>query len=142
MLQDFERTRIEHRLLREREQVLDAIEHFDERTEELRDRAGEDMSPYRFHPADIGTESQDQEQEFLLATVEGRRLYAIDDALRRLYKEPETFGLCQVCGRDIGVERLEVIPETQLCAEHARSAEEAAGTDDDANPREAGPPVE
>ena len=39
MLADHERSRIEHTLLREREQVLDAIEHFDERKEELRDRA-------------------------------------------------------------------------------------------------------
>jgi RNA polymerase-binding transcription factor DksA len=138
MLQDFERTRIEHTLLREREQVLDAIEHFDERAEELRDRAGE-ISLYRFHPADLGTESQDQEQDAFLASAEGRRLYQIDEALSRLYKEPETFGVCEVCGRDIGVERLEIIPETRVCADDARRADEAAGVD--ANPREAGPPV-
>ncbi len=134
MLADHERSRIEHTLLREREQVLDAIEHFDERKEELRDRAGE-LSLYRFHPADVGTESQDQEQDFLLASVEGRRLYQIDEALSRLYKSPETFGVCTVCGRDIGVERLEVIPETTLCADDARAADEAAGVD--ADPREA-----
>jgi len=134
MLADHERSRIEHTLLREREQVLDAIEHFDERKEELRDRAGE-LSLYRFHPADVGTESQDQEQDFLLASVEGRRLYQIDEALSRLYKSPETFGVCSVCGRDIGVERLEVIPETTLCADDARAADAAAGVD--ADPREA-----
>ncbi|HEU0054900.1 MAG TPA: TraR/DksA C4-type zinc finger protein [Longimicrobium sp.] len=138
MLQDFERTRIEHRLLREREEALDAIEHFDERAESLRDRAGE-LSLYRLHPADLGSESNEQEQDAFLASAEGRRLYQIDEALSRLYKEPERFGLCEVCGRDIGVERLEIIPETRLCAEHARAADEAAGVD--ANPREAGPPV-
>lgn len=134
MLAEHERSRIEHLLLREREQVLDAIEHFDERLTDLRDRAGE-LSLYRFHPADFGTESQDQEQDFLLTSVEGRRLYQIDEALSRLYKAPETFGVCEVCGRDIGVERLEVVPETRLCAEHARAADEAAGVD--ADPREA-----
>lgn len=134
MLAEHERSRIEHRLLREREQALDAIEHFDERLTELRDRAGE-LSLYRFHPADVGSESQEQEQDFLLTSVEGRRLYQIDEALSRLYKSPETFGVCEVCGRDIGVERLEVIPETRLCAEHARAADEAAGVD--ADPREA-----
>jgi RNA polymerase-binding transcription factor DksA len=134
MLQDHERSRIEHRLLRDREQALDAIEAFDERVQELRDRAGE-MSLYRFHPADVGSESNEQEQDFLLASVEGRRLYQIDEALSRLYKEPESFGLCEVCGRDIGVERLEVVPETRLCAEHAIAADRAAGVD--ADPREA-----
>jgi RNA polymerase-binding transcription factor DksA len=136
MLADHERSRIEHRLLRDREQALDAIEHFDERAAELRDRAGE-LSAYRFHPADVGTESQDQEQDTLLASVEGRRLYQIDEALSRLYKEPEKFGLCSVCGRDIGVERLEVIPETTLCAEHALAADAASGADTAADPREA-----
>ena len=134
MLADHERSRIEHRLLREREQALDAIEHFDERNEELRTRAGE-LSLYRLHPADVGSESQEQEQDFLLASVEGRRLYQIDEALSRLYKSPETFGVCTVCGRDIGVERLEVIPETTLCADHAREADAAGGVD--ADPREA-----
>src|SRR5215207_1305936 len=136
MLADHERSRIEHRLLREREQVLDSIEHFDEREGDLRDRAGE-LSVYRFHPADVGTESQDQEQDFLLASVEGRRLYQIDEALSRLYKTPEEFGVCTVCGRDIGVERLEVIPETRLCADHAREVDAASGADTAADPREA-----
>jgi len=138
MLQDHERAAIERRLLREREDALDAIEHFDERVAELRDRAGE-LTLYRSHPADIGSESNEQEQDFLLTSVEGRRLYAIDEALSRLYKQPEAFGVCERCGRDIEVERLEIIPETRLCARCAREVEAGAGVD--ANPREAGPPV-
>ena len=67
--------------------------------------------------------------------MEGRRLYQIDEALERLYKEPEAFGRCEVCGRDIGVERLEVIPETPLCAEHALQQDVADAVD--ADPREA-----
>ena len=114
MLADHERSRIEHRLLRDREQALDAIEHFDERAEELRDRAGE-LSLYRFHPADLGTESHDQEQDAFLASAEGRRLYQIDEALSRLYKEPATFGVCEVCGRDIGAPRLEALPAARTC---------------------------
>jgi RNA polymerase-binding transcription factor DksA len=66
--------------------------------------------------------------------VEGRRLYSIDEALDRLYKTPEDFGKCEVCGRDIGVERLEVIPETRLCVEHAMQHDRDEGAD--ADPRE------
>ena len=75
------------------------------------------------------------EQQFLLATIEGRRLYAIDDALRRLYQEPEEFGKCEVDGGPIEFDRLMVVPETRVCARHARESDEAAGVD--ANPREA-----
>jgi len=134
MLTSEERGRVERVLLRERARALENIEAFDERMTDLRDRAGE-LSLYRFHPADVGTESHEQEQDFLLASVEGRRLYQIDEALSRLYKEPEGFGRCEVCGRDIGVERLEVIPETTLCAEHALQKDVA--DDVDADPREA-----
>lgn len=127
-----ERGRIEQLLLRERNQVLDNIEAFDERVDDLRDRAGE-LSLYRLHPADVGSESQEQEQDFLLTSVEGRRLYQIDEALQRLYRTPEEFGKCSVCGRPIEMERLEVIPETTLCAEHALQADLGS----DADPREA-----
>ncbi|HET7233341.1 MAG TPA: TraR/DksA C4-type zinc finger protein [Longimicrobium sp.] len=127
-----ERGRIEQLLLRERNKILDNIEAFDERVADLRDRAGE-LSLYRFHPADVGSESQEQEQDFLLASVEGRRLYQIDEALERLYKTPEQFGICSVGGEPIGMERLEVIPETTLCAEHALQADQGS----DADPREA-----
>ena len=134
MLTSEERGRVERVLLKERARVLENIDHFDERMSDLRDRAGE-LSLYRFHPADVGTESQDQEQDFLLTSVEGRRLYQIDEALDRLYREPERFGACEVCGRPIGVERLEVIPETRICAEHALQQDVADAVD--ADPREA-----
>jgi len=127
-----ERGRIEQLLLRERNKILDNIEAFDERVADLRDRAGE-LSVYRFHPADVGSESQEQEQDFLLASVEGRRLYQIDEALQRLYKTPEQFGVCAVGGEPIEMERLEVIPETTLCAAHALEADHGS----DADPREA-----
>ena len=129
-----ERGRIEQLLLRERNEILENIGHFDERIQDLRDRAGE-LSLYRFHPADVGSENQEQEQDYLLTSVEGRRLYQIDEALQRMYKTPEAFGKCSVCGRQIEMERLEVIPETTLCAEHAIQKDVADGVD--ADPREA-----
>lgn len=136
MLSEEQRNTVEQRLLREREQALEAIGHHDAQTQELRERAGE-MSVYRLHPADVGSESHEQEKDFLLATVEGRRLYEIDDALSRLYKEPESFGRCAECGREIEWERLDVVPEARLCADHARDAERASGEADEADPREA-----
>ncbi len=124
MLTEAERATIEKLLLRDRENALDALGHFDERAEDLRDRAGE-MSLYRFHMADVGSEAQEQEKEFLLASQEGRRLYQIDEALRRLYREPEKFGTCGDCGQPIGFARLEVVPEAVRCSA-CQSAVEAA----------------
>jgi RNA polymerase-binding transcription factor DksA len=117
-----ERGVVEAALLAERAQVLDNLGHFDERAKDLRDRAG-DLSLYRQHPADVGSEANQQEQDFLLGSVEGRRLYQIDEALERLYRDPEGFGVCESCGRAIAAERLAMVPETRLCAEHAIEAE-------------------
>jgi DnaK suppressor protein len=134
MLDDQERERVQGLLLREREKALDGIAHFDEAVGELRERAGE-LSVYDQHMADYGTEGQEQEKSFLFASIEGRRLYAIDEALSKLYREPERFGVCERCGRDIGMERLEVVPEAKLCADCQRAADGEV----DADPREAAP---
>lgn len=124
MLNQEQRDRIQQLLMREREAALEALGHFEERTQDLRERSGE-MSLYRLHLADVGTEAQEQEKDFLLASQEGRRLYEVDEALRRLYREPETFGTCERCGRPIGFERLEVVPQTRFCKEDQEAIEAA-----------------
>lgn len=123
MLTKEDRDKIEARLLKERENALETLRQFDEQTQNLEERSGE-LTVYRFHLADIGTEAMEQEKEFLLASMEGRRLYEIDEALRRLYKDPETFGTCERCGRELGMERLEVIPSARFCAECQSQLEE------------------
>jgi RNA polymerase-binding transcription factor DksA len=136
MFNDEQRRTAERRLLKERDLALEAIGQHDAQSQDLRERAGE-LSVYRLHPADVGSEAHEQEKDFLLASVEGRRLYAIDEALTRLYRTPDDFGQCTVCGRDIEMDRIDVIPETTLCAAHARQQEERSGTAGDADPREA-----
>ena len=74
-----------------------------------------DLSAYSFHMADQGTDAMEREKAFLFASKEGRYLYHIDEALRRLYRVPEKFGECEDCGKDIGIERLEALPHTRLC---------------------------
>ncbi len=44
----------------------------------------------------------------------------VEDALRRM--EEGKYGVCQSCGREIELERLEAIPQTKLCVACARAA--------------------
>ena len=108
-------TEIEERLLVEREQVLKELGFFDENYHETTRTASGDLSAYSFHMADQGTDAMEREKAFLVASKEGRQLYRIDEALRRLYKEPEAFGDCIVCGESIHWERLEAVPYATLC---------------------------
>ncbi len=127
MLTKDERDRVQTLLLREREQLLELLEQFQDVQQDLRERAGE-MSLYRFHPADLGTEQMEKEKSFLLASNEGRRLYEVDAALDRLYRTPEEFGTCERCGGEIGMERLEVMPSARhcmRCQEELEAGEEA-----------------
>ncbi|HEX6068390.1 MAG TPA: TraR/DksA C4-type zinc finger protein, partial [Longimicrobiaceae bacterium] len=123
MLTQQERDIVEKRLMEERERALEALGDFEEANEDTpREESGE-LSHFRFHMADIGTEAMEREKQFLLASQEGERLYRIDEALRRLYGDPEGFGACAHCGRPIGMERLDVVPETTLCSDCQRAAE-------------------
>ena len=74
-----------------------------------------DNSAYSFHMADQGTDAMEREKAFLFASKEGRFLWHIDQALRRLYKAPETFGKCHQCGEDIAFERLDALPNARYC---------------------------
>ena len=123
MLSKADQERIEGRLLEERNRAIEALGDFDdEQTRSLLDRVGE-LTAYRLHQADLGTEMMDHETQFLLASEQGERLYRIDDALRRMYQDPESFGTCRNCGRAISTERLELVPESELCADCQRAAE-------------------
>ena len=75
------------------------------------------------HMADDGNATLTREQAALRATKEGRYLYRIEEALRRLRDSPETFGRCQANGEPIAFERLEAVPHARYCIEHKREIE-------------------
>ena len=106
---------LEQRLLEERERVLKELGFFDENYHESTLAASGDLSAYSFHMADQGTDAMEREKAFLFASKEGRQLYQIDEALRRLYREPDGFGRCVECGAPIHWERLEALPYATLC---------------------------
>jgi RNA polymerase-binding transcription factor DksA len=74
-----------------------------------------DISQFRLHAADQGTDSMEREKSLLLASEEGRLLYAINEALRRLYTAPASFGTCASCGASVGLARLDALPYAEMC---------------------------
>jgi RNA polymerase-binding transcription factor DksA len=75
--------------------------------------------------ADQGTDAMEREKAFLFASQEGRFLWHIDEALRRLYHSPETFGKCHNCGQDIAFERLDALPHARFCIQCKQQEEDA-----------------
>ena len=74
------------------------------------------------HMADQGSDEFQYETTIKFASTEGRYLYNIEEALRRI--EDGTYGKCQSCQKNIGVARLRRLPYTRLCIE-CKEKEEA-----------------
>ena len=78
----------------------------------IRDASG-DLSGYSIHMADVGTDAQERETALQYATEEGRRLYDVLDALRKI--ETGEYGICEECEKPIDRVRLEALPHARLC---------------------------
>jgi RNA polymerase-binding transcription factor DksA len=111
-----QRTQLEGRLRDERTRTLELLNGIvaERSVDRQQDEAG-DLTQMPFHLADRGTDTMDQELDESNATRASRELADIDDALERLYKTPEKFGLCEDSGKEIPFERLVVIPWARTC---------------------------
>lgn len=110
------RQHLEKRLLEERERAQRLLggsitEHA---REDDQDRAG-DLTSMPLHPADLGTDTMQEELDASNATRISRELAEIDAALERLYKTPEKYGICEDTGKAIPFERLDIIPWARTC---------------------------
>ena len=117
-----QRKHLEKRLQAERERAIKAIRSLDE-SRASNDDDG-DLTLYPFHLADEGTDTMEQEKTLLLLSNEGRLLLEIDEALRRMYRDDESFGKCGGCGDEIAFERLDIVPWATMCVSCQRELEE------------------
>jgi RNA polymerase-binding protein DksA len=108
-------THFEKRLLEERARVVKELGQYNESFNSTLQGSDGDLSSYSFHMADQGTDAMEREKQFLFASQEGRYLWHVNEALRRLYQSPDKFGKCHECGEDIGFERLDALPHARLC---------------------------
>ena len=103
-----ERERLES-LVREREAEGIGTESETENISEL--------SSFDQHHGDIGTETFEREKDFSLLEQLEAEIGDLDAALRKV--DEGTYGICEICGREIDAERLEAMPGTRTCIEHA-----------------------
>lgn len=87
------------------------------------DAAG-DLSTMPLHPADLATDTQEQDMSIFFMENENGQLQQIEEALERL--KEDKFGLCEECDNEIALERLRAIPYAPLCLDCKRRQEEAA----------------
>lgn len=69
------------------------------------------------HPADMGTELFEREKEQALNTHAVDELKKVENALLAI--QDGSYGICEKCGNEIPYNRLEALPYTTVCIEHA-----------------------
>lgn len=83
----------------------------DRQTESWRDSSGDNS--YSFHLADQGSDCNEQEKLYLIASMEGNVLKQLDEALVRI--GDGSYGKCVLCGNIINSKKLEALPYAKLC---------------------------
>ena len=118
-------THLEKRLHEERSRVMKELGNYDEQFSGTLQSSDGDLSSYSFHMADQGTDAMEREKQFLFASKEGRYLWHVNEALRRLYTTAEKFGVCHECEEEISFERLDALPHARLCIKCKAKEEDA-----------------
>jgi len=106
-------------LLNEKNEIEDHLEqndHFDLERGFYHESMGE-LSSYDNHPADEGTDLFEREKDIALKEHYELQLKNVNQALEAM--ENGTYGTCQVCGKEIPLERLKALPNTVYCIEHS-----------------------
>lgn len=116
---------LEGRLHEERARVMKELGYYDESFNNSLQSSDGDLSSYSYHMADQGTDAMEREKAFLMASKEGRYLWHLNEALRRLYNAPDNFGKCHQCGVMIDFERLDALPHARLCISCKEKEEDA-----------------
>lgn len=94
-----------------------------DRKEELENRRhnsqNEDteLSHYTNHPGDHGTELSEQHTDLALSKKDEDELYEVNTALAKI--DEGTYGICEVSGVEIPLERLEAVPTARTTVEHS-----------------------
>ncbi len=115
MLEKRQLKHLEQRLQSERAKSIKALGRFGRRTKLDREVMDSDLASYTDHMADQGTEAMEREKAALFASKEGRYIYRLEGALRRLFSHPEKFGVCQTCSAEVDFKRLDALPHARYC---------------------------
>jgi len=112
-----------HQLERGKNNLMQTISHIDDGGLGVSlAESVEELSTYDQHPADVGTEVFERSKDFALREDAMLKVQAIDHAMQRI--ENGNYGLCEVCGEEIPLERLQAVPYTTQCVRCRAKVEE------------------
>ncbi len=119
------------RLLEEKENALNTLKMMEDHhpTDESIREYMQELSFYDNNPSDYSAELTMATMQANLENHQRYRVTQIDEALEKT--RDGTYGTCQVCGTDVSEERLELVPETDICTRCAKNRLEPHKSDTD-----------
>jgi RNA polymerase-binding transcription factor DksA len=115
------RERLEALLLAERDRTASDLHQVEEDEAEAPMVSGGGLVRTEWAQAEVASDVQEEEGDFIIATRASAHLAEIDEALRLLAADPQSFGRCSRCDVAIEWARLELVPWSRLCAACARA---------------------
>lgn len=103
-----ERERFKKMLLKKKEEIINILSEAYSESKEIEAGISQDV-------VDKAESSYTKEFLFSLSDTERKRLFMIDEALKRI--EDSSYGICQICQKNIGKKRLVVVPWAPYCIE-------------------------
>jgi RNA polymerase-binding transcription factor DksA len=95
--------------------LLDLRERLLNQMSGLAKESAEEMASYSLHMADSGTDNFDRDFALSLLSSDQDAVYEIEEALKRI--EKNTYGVCELTGKQIPKARLDAIPWTRFTVE-------------------------
>jgi RNA polymerase-binding protein DksA len=111
-------------LTAEKERVTKALARHTKIIENAAEESGGGSKAHSNHMADQGSDENNYETMLQMTASEKEYLREIDAALDRI--EEGTYGICEVTGKRIGLERLKAIPTARLSIEAQEELEARA----------------
>lgn len=114
-------------LSQERSELTDLAERVRESggLDESQEESTGELTNFDQHLGDHATDTFEREKDRSIGAGIAAKLSEIDAALERI--EQGEYGVCEVCGRQIADERLEAVPATRFCRDHADTSSADAG---------------
>jgi len=112
-----ERETFKKKLLEKKKEIIDKLSEFYNESKEVETGIAQDL-------VDKAESSYTKEFLLSLSDTERKRLYAIDETLKRIGNG--TFGICLKCKQKIEHKRLMAVPWTPYCIKCQEKAEEEA----------------
>ena len=103
--------KLREQLIKRRDEVFEA--------HRLSDEARLILSEHDIEPEETALKGAIADVLATLDEQEQKEIQAINRALARM--QFGEYGSCEICGEEIEMERLEVIPWTSVCSKHARA---------------------